>query len=462
MNSKQSKSIGINLQSSAMRPGPKPPAFVSRRAFLKSASLVAAGCAAFPSSVSLLGAEAPGNKLVLGVIGASRTGNGGDGRGAELAVGFASIPGVEVAYVCDVDERNVPKAIESVMTKGKQTRTPKGVRDLRRVLEDKDVDALVIATPDHWHAPAAILGCLTGKHVYVEKPCSHNPHEGELLVMAARKYRRIVQHGTQRRSWPALMEAAQKIRAGEIGRVLFAKSWYYGPRPSIGNGKTGPAPSWLDYDLWQGPAPERPYQDNLLHYNWHWFWHWGTGEAGNNGVHYIDVCRWAMGLDYPLTVTSSGGKYRYPDDDQETPDTNIASFDFGGATINFEQRSWAPHSEQDPPYEIAFYGEKGMLTIRGGSYAIYDPKGKELSKGSGAAGNQAHLLNFVEAIRDSKPLNAEIEEGFKSTLMCHLANIAYRTGSTIHFDGTARKIVGDKAAEKLWIREYRREWQPRI
>jgi predicted dehydrogenase len=435
---------------------------MSRRRFLGRTSSFAVGLMAAPSLIPTTGAEAPSNKLLVGVMGVSRNSAGGDGRGAELAVGFASLPGVEVAYVCDVDERNVPKAIESVMKRGKQSRTPKGVGDFRRIIEDKAVDALVIATPAHWHAPAAILGCLTGKHVYVEKPCSHNAHEAELLAMAARKYNRRVQHGTQRRSWPALREAVEKIHAGEIGRVLLAKSWYLAQRPSIGKGSQVQVPSWLDYALWQGPAPERPFRDNVVHYNWHWFWHWGTGELGNNGVHYIDVCRWALGVDYPLRITSSGGKYRYPDDDQETPDTNIVSYDFGGATITWEQRSWASRTPQDPQYEMAFYGDKGMLTIQGGSYTIYDEKGKERGKGTGPGGNQTHLQNFIDAIREGKELNAEIVEGYKSTLLSHLGNIAYRTGRAIQFDPQARRIVGDKAALKHWGREYNKEWQPKI
>jgi predicted dehydrogenase len=434
---------------------------MNRRQFLQQTG-VAVGASLCGASVATRGAERPGNTVVVGVMGTSRNSIGGDGRGTELAVGLASLPGVDVAYICDVDERNVPKAIESVVGKGKQARAPKGVRDFRRILDDKEVDALVIATPDHWHAPAAILGCITGKHVYVEKPCCHNPHEGELLVMAARKYKRLVQHGTQRRSWPSMREAVERVRQGDIGRVLFAKGWYYGPRPSIGKGKPVPVPAWLDYSLWQGPAPERPYQDNVVHYNWHWFWHWGTGELGNNGVHSLDVCRWGMGVDYPIRVTSSGGKYRYPDDDQETPDTNVASFDFGQSTIMWEQRSWADRTPLDPKYEIAFYGEKGLLTIEGSSYAIHDPKGKEVHRSSGTGGNQTHLENFVNAIRGGEPLRAEIEEGFKSTLLCHLGNIAYRTGRTVQFDGQARRIVGDRIAEKLWIREYRREWQPKI
>jgi predicted dehydrogenase len=433
----------------------------TRRNFLKHTAAVGAGVA-FSTGFAVRGAESPNNRIVVGVMGTSRNSIGGDGRGTELAVGLASLAGVEVGYICDVDERNVPKAIESVMKKGKQTRTPKGVRDFRRILEDKEVDALVIATPDHWHAPAAILGCAAGKHVYVEKPCCHNPHEGELLVAAARKHKRLVQHGTQRRSWPGQIEAAEKVRAGEIGRVLFAKAFYYGPRPSIGRGKRTPIPGWLDYELWQGPASERPFQDNVIHYNWHWFWHWGTGELGNNGVHYIDLCRMVLGLDLPKSVTSSGGKYRYPDDDQETPDTNVASFDFGSTTLTWEQRSWAPRTPADAEPEVVFYGDKGVLGIKGGGYTIHDLKGAVGGKGSGNGGNEVHLQNFIDAIRGQKKLNAEIEEGFKSALICHLGNIAWRTGRTIHFDAAQKKIVGDDDAMKFWRREYRPGWEPKV
>jgi predicted dehydrogenase len=418
------------------------------------------------TSFSLLpavnGAESPQQRLLVGVMGTSRNSAGGDGRGTELAVGFASLPGVEVAYVCDVDERNVSKAVESVVKKGKQGRQPTGVTDFRRILEDKQVDVLVIATPDHWHAPAAIMACAAGKHVYLEKPCSHNPREGELLVAAARKHQRHVQHGTQRRSWPGLVEGVEKLRAGAIGRVLFGKCWYYGPRPSIGKGNTVPVPDWLNWELWQGPAPERPYRDNIVHYHWHWFWHWGTGELGNNAVHYLDFLRWGMNLDLPQKVTCSGGKYRYPDDDQETPDTNIASFDFGNATLTWEQRSWAPRTALDHKYEMAFYGEGGILTISGGGYTITDLKGAELGKGSGPGGNQQHLQNFVDAIRNGTPLNAEIEEGHKSTLMCHLGNIAYRTGRTLHLDPVKQQLLPDQEAEALWSRQYRRGWEPKV
>lgn len=424
----------------------------SRRDFLKT---TAAGAAAFSVLPSLRGADAPFQRIVLGVMGVS-------GRGISLAESFAQLQGVEVRHVCDVDERNMPKAATAVTGRGKQAKAPKQTGDFRRILDDSEVDGIVIATPDHWHAPAAILACAAGKHVYVEKPCSHNPREGELLVAAARKYKRVVQHGTQRRSWPGLVEGVQKIKAGAIGRILFGKGTYYGPRASIGKGREQAPPAWLDWTGWQGPAPERPYRDNLVHYNWHWFWHWGTGELGNNAVHYVDFLRWGMGLDMPLRVTSSGGKYRYPDDDQETPDTNVSSFDFGGATITWEQRSWAPRNSQEQKAEMAFFGEDGVLFINGAGYTITDPKGAEISSGKGPATNAEHVQNFVDAIRGEAKLAAEIEEGAKSTLICHLANIAYRTGRTIHFDPAKGHIARDKQAEALWDREYRKGWNLKV
>src|SRR5688500_8526087 len=312
----------------------------SRRDFLRTGTVVGAGLAAGAALARSAGAAAPAakpatrpttgpttspaRKVIIGVMGTSRSGNDNDGRGTHLAATLASLAGVEVAYVCDVDERNVGKAIDSVSKKkAESAKAPQGVRDFRRILDDKSVDALVIATPDHWHAPAAILGCSAGKHVYVEKPCSHTAAEGQMLVDAARKHKRLVQHGTQRRSWPGIQEAVQRLRAGEIGRLMYAKCLYFGPRPTIGNGKAAPVPDWLDWSMWQGPAPEREFRDNYVHYNWHWFWHWGTAELGNNGVHSLDLARWGMGVEYPRRITAAGGKYRYPKDDQETPDLSV-------------------------------------------------------------------------------------------------------------------------------------------
>jgi predicted dehydrogenase len=363
--------------------------------------------------------------------------------------------------VCDVDRKYLEAAVADVAAK--QARAPRGVSDFRRILDDKAVDALVIATPDHWHAPAAILGCAAGKHVYVEKPCSHNAREGELLVQAARKHQRVVQHGTQRRSWPSHREAVERLRKGEIGKVLSAHCYYlFSDRPSIGRGKAGPVPEGLDWPLWQGPAPDREFRDNYVHYNWHWFWHWGTSELGNNGVHTVDVARWGLGVDYPVRVTSGGGRLRY-DDDQETPDTNVATFVFENNTmITWEGRSWGGRTPADPGHQIVFFGDRGTLTISGGGYTLYDRADAIVAKGSSNGGDATHLQNFLDGIRGQAKLNADIEEGFKSTLLCHLGNIAYRTGHAIRFDLKERKIVGDKEAEALWGREYRPGWEPKV
>jgi predicted dehydrogenase len=426
---------------------------MNRRKFLRTTATAAI---AFPY---IARSSSPNSKVVIAVIGASRNTKGGNGRGAELAVAFAGLKNTEVGAVCDVDAFNAGKAAEEV---GKKAgKPPRSEKDFRRLLEDKEIDAVVIATPDHWHAPAAILACAAGKHVYVEKPCSHNAEEGALLVAAARKHQRHVQHGTQRRSWPGIQEAMAKLHEGAIGKVLSAKAYYFNARPMIGRGKEVPVPSGLDWALWQGPAPERPFKDNYVHYHWHWFWHWGTGELGNNGVHMIDVCRWGLGVDYAKKITSAGEKLRY-DDDQETPDTNVAGFDFGGKSITWECRSWAAKTPLDPAVDCVFYGEKGVLTIQGSAYKIYDLAGKETGTGTGPGGNDGHLENFIETIRGNAKLNAEIEEGHKSTLLCHLGNVAWRTGDTVHFDPAAGKIARSDAAKALWGREYRAGWEPKI
>ncbi len=434
---------------------------IDRRRFLGTAAAagLSLGWPARPADARILGAN---EKVIVGVMGTSRSGSGRlPGRGAGLAIGMAERPVGEVAYVCDVDRRHLDAAVEDVVRK--QERRPKGVKDFREILDDKSVDALIIAAPDHWHAPAAILACAAGKHVYVEKPCSHNAREALLLLEAARRHNRVVQHGTQRRSWPGHIEAIERLRGGEIGKVLFARCFYlFNDRPSIGRGKAVPVPEWLDWTLWQGPAPEREFRDNYVHYNWHWFWHWGTSELGNNGVHTVDICRWGLGVDWPVQVSSMGGRLRH-DDDQETPDTNIATFRFeGGRVLAWEGRSWGGRTPADPVHQMAFFGDRGSLTIDGTRYTVFDRLGNEIAKGSSNGGDAAHLQNFLDAIKGGAKLYAEIEEGVKSTMLCHLGNISYRTGRTIHFDPQARKIVGGGEAEALWGREYRPGWEPKV
>lgn len=395
--------------------------------------------------------SAANERIVVGVMGTG-------GRGTSLAKTFAERPNVQVAYVCDVDPARVKDAQKAVSAVSKLE--PKVVGDFRRILDDKAVDVFVCAACNHWHAPSAILACQAGKHVYVEKPCSHNPREGELLVAAARKADRHVQMGNQRRSYPKIVEAMQALREGVIGRVYFAQSWYTNNRTSIGKGEAGPPPAGLDYELWQGPAPHRAFKSNYLHYNWHWFWHWGNGELGNNGVHMIDLCRWGLGMGYPSKVTSAGGRYRYQDD-QETPDTHVVSFDFpGGRTITWEGFS----CNQIPlkAVEVLFQGETGSLAIIGNGYAVFDPKGKEVKKVPGTSSDAMHVDNLLAAIRSGEKLNSEIEEGHKSTLLCHLGNIAHRTGRTLHCDPANGRVKNDPEALKMWSREYAPGWEPKV
>ncbi len=422
---------------------------VNRRHFL-GASL--AGSAALLAKTARADQPAASDKLVVGIMGTG-------GRGTEHAKTFASLPGVTVAYVCDADRKRA-NAAAGVVAKA-TSKPPKETQDFRHILDDKSVDVLVVATCNHWHAPATILACSAGKHVYVEKPCPHNAQEGEWMVASAHKHKKLVQMGNQRRSSPKIIEAMRQLHEGIIGRPYLAQSWYTNQRPSTGRGKPAPVPEGLDYAMWQGPAPRKPFRSNYLHYTWHWFWHWGNGELGNNGIHMLDLCRWGLGVEYPAHVSSSGGRYRY-EDDQETPDTHQVAFDFAERkTI-----TWEGLSCNMPPAgktaDVIFHGEKGSLMINGNGYSLCDPKGKELRKETGQGGDLPHIGNFLDAIRTGKPLNSEIGEGHKSTLLCHLGNIAHRVGQALKCDPTNGHILGDKDAAALWGREYEKGWEPKV
>ncbi|HEY3282571.1 MAG TPA: Gfo/Idh/MocA family oxidoreductase, partial [Armatimonadota bacterium] len=396
---------------------------MNRREFLVEATAAAAGAIVVGASGPARAAS-PSERVVLGVMGVN-------GRGRDLAQGFAKLPDAEIAYLCDVDQRALDRCA-AALSKSLR-RAPKLVTDFRRILEDPGVDALVVATPDHWHAPATILACQAGKHVYCEKPASHNPWEGEQMVAAARKHQRVVQIGSQRRSMPGVIEAVQRLQEGAIGRVLFAKGTYNNARASIGHGKVVPVPAALNYPLWEGPAPELPYKDNLIHYNWHWFWHWGTGELGNNGIHALDVCRWGLGVTYPERVTAGGGKYCH-DDDQETPDTYVVTYDYGDKGITWEARSWHPRAFEGQQFGIVFYGDQGTLLIEDGGYRILDKAGKETAVVKAPADDQPHKRDFLSCVRTGERPKADVEVGVASTLLCHLGNIAYRTGHVLNTD----------------------------
>jgi len=430
---------------------------LNRRQFLRQTCFFTGGLAALGSFGARSAAGSPNRKLLVAVIGCN-------GRGMNHIEAYQALPNVELGYICDVDERAMAKGIAAAAAK--QSRAPKGVADLRRLLEDPAVDAVSIATPDHWHAPAAILACAAGKHVYVEKPGSHNFRESQLIVAAARKHQRVMQMGNQRRSWPWVREAIAALHSGLIGKLTFARGWYTNHRAGIGRGKEVPVPAWLDYSLWQGPAPERPYRDNILHYNWHWFWHWGTGELGNNGVHALDLARWGLQVDLPRRVTCGGNRYHGPDD-WETPDTMIATFDFGDCGIAWEGQSCDPRGFEGASFGVSFYGAQGSMALAGNRAVVYDLNNKVVrefgTQQKALFGFDAlHFGNFLDGIRDGQPLRAEIEAGQKSTLLCHLGNIAWRTGHTIDFDPAKRQLRRDKQAESFLSRPYRHGWEPKV
>ncbi len=443
----------------------------SRRDFVKKAIT---GAAAFSFGGILPGFDAKSYAAIMGANDRVRVASMGvNSRGMALGTNFARQTGCEVLYVCDVDTRAADKyaaAVEKI-----QGKRPRLSPDFRKALEDKDLDALIVAAPDHWHAPAAILACQAGKNVYLEKPCSHNPHEGELLTMVARKHGRNLQMGNQRRSWPNVIAAINELHAGVIGRAYFAKAWYTNNRPTIGKGKEAPVPEWLNYDLWQGPAPRRPFRDNLIHYNWHWFWNWGTGEALNNGTHMVDLARWGLGVDFPVRVSSGGGRFRFQDD-WETPDTQIINLEFDNNTaICWEGRSCNGKTVEDYAVGVIFYGETGSLLIEeGNGYKIFDLNSKlvrevknqvEIDPRNPTSPTQdldaIHIRNFLDGIRKNEKVNSDIDGGHKSTLLVQLGNIAYRSGHTLNTDPRNGHILNDPEAAKLWSREYEPGWEPR-
>lgn len=422
---------------------------IARRVFLRQSTVVAGGLGVGLQLVSprVLAASQRVRLAIMGV----------NGRGSDLAAGFAARPDVDIVYACDPDERAWQKAFTAVARR--QTTAPRGVKDFRRSLEDPDVDALVIAAPDHWHGPATLLACAAGKHVYVEKPACHNPREGEWMIAAARRHQRVIQVGTQRRSLPQIIEAMEKVRSGAIGRVRFSRGWYSARRGGIGRGQAVPVPDGLDWTLWQGPAPERPFRDNIVHYQWHWFWHWGTGELGNNGIHALDLCRWGLGVDAPHRVTSGGGRYHF-DDDQETPDTHVVTFDFGDRAIAWEGRSCHPRGYEGSSFGAAFYGDQGTLVTDGSSYTVFDSADKEVAKVAGSGSDALHLQDFLDCVRSGGRPNADAEAGHWGSLLCHLGNIAWRVGRTLDCDPQTGRILRDPEATALWGREYRPGWEP--
>ena len=447
---------------------------IDRRRFIKTTGVAGLGLGLAGRASFARGMNAPNEKVVAAVMGVN-------GRGGALAEAFARIDGTEVGWICDVDERAMRQTIENVS--GLQERKPEGVKDVRELLDNPDLDALVIATPDHWHAPATLMALDAGKHVYVEKPCGHGPREGEMLVEGQRNHADLqVQMGTQQRSDPRSIEVVQMIQDGIIGRPYYGKAWYANTRGPVRiSEQPVEVPAWLDWELWQGPAPRVDYRDGYVHYDWHWFRNWGTGEACNNGTHEVDVCRWALGVDYPTRATSNGGRYHY-DDDWEFYDTQVMSFDFEGEkAITWEGRSCNGFPFYGRGRGSTIHGTEGTVLLDRDGYIVYDLDGNEVQRrlqseevaGEGGesdtqntvgAGDMTdlHIMNFRDAVREGAALNAPIDVGHKSVLLCHLGNIAQRAGRSLNLDPSNGHILRDEEAMALWDREYADGWAPKV
>jgi len=413
----------------------------SRRTFL-----MAAGGTVLSGLVP--GKAAASDKIRVAVLGVN-------GRGKDHIQGYMDLPDAEVVLLCDPD-RNVAEGV----AKDFEARYNKKVEiaaDLRKVYERKDIDAVSIATPNHWHSLATIWACQAGKDVYVEKPASHNVREGRKMVEAANKYKRIVQHGVQLRSSEAIQEAVQMLRKGVIGNVYMARGLVFRWRPSIGHKPEEPVPPYLDYDIWTGPAQMRPFSRRLVHYNWHWHWDYGNGDVGNQGIHETDMCMWGLDVGLPERVTAMGGKFLF-DDDKETPEvlTSVYHYPKQKKIIQFEVRHWCTNEEHGVGVGNIFYGSDGYMVINGyDTYEVYLGQKREKGPSRKAGGN--HYANFIQAVRSRKAddQNGPVETAHLSSALAHLGNISCRLGRQLQFDPAMEKFVGDDEANRMLTRNYR-------
>ncbi len=440
----------------------------TRRSFIKKTAAGSAalglGSMVFPKMgyAGILGANERINTAVIGVR----------SRGKAHVKAIHADPLARIRYTCDVDDLIIEE--HNAWCKENIGYVPKVEKDFRKVLDDKEVHAVFIATPEHWHAPMAIMALQAGKHVYVEKPCSHNPHENDLLVAAQKRYGKKVQMGNQQRSAKTSILAIDEMRQGIIGEVYKGEAYYSNSRENIGHGKVVDVPKTLDWELWQGPAPREKYRDNIHPYNWHWFRNWGTGEVHNNGTHEIDICRWALGVDLPSSVTSFGGTYTY-DDDWEYPDNQQVTFKYGDDKFI----TWTGHSRgiiqpNQPGRGVTIYGSKGVITLSRNGYELYALDGS-LIKSEKEASESAttntrgegqldidHVANFFSAIRENTLLRAPIADAAISTMLCHLGNMAQDAGETLKIDQSTGKVLNNDMAMLAWKREYQPGWEPKL
>lgn len=438
---------------------------MTRREFLDAAAASAAGLAIGSTAKSYAQIMGSNNRLNFAVIGLN-------GRaGAHLSSLKANKANARISHVCDVESNILKKFAADTQTE--MGEAPATEKDFRNILALKEIDAITIATPDHWHAPMAIAGVQAGKHVYVEKPCSHNPAEGVMLIEAQKKSGKLVQMGSQQRSSPHTIEIVDKIHNGLIGRAYFAKAWYSNVRKSIGVGKEVPVPATLDWELFQGPAPRQAYKDNVQPYNWHWFKTWGTGESLNNGTHEVDVCRWALGVDYPNSVTSTAGRYHFKDDWQFY-DTMMTSFAYDDAMISWEGKCCEGMKYYGRDRGSTIMGTTGSVLIDRDGYEIYDLKGKmtsEFKVGKQTASadlvgrdsmTDLHFANFIAGIQKGEKLRQPVAQGNVAVTMLQLSNVAWEVNRELRLNPTDAKVLHDAEAMKMWDRTYENGWAPKV
>ena len=436
---------------------------INRREFLNTTAkaTVAAGLSG-TFSINVLGAN---EKITLGFMGIKD-------RGKWVAERFAKRDYVNIACLADIDEREFEgcaSVVESVSGK-----RPRCEPDFRRMFEDKDIDAVVIATPDHWHALGTILACQAGKDVYVEKPTAHSIWESRKMVEAARKYDRVVQVGAQNRSGPYMQDAIEYIRSGQLGDIHYARVFNCKERGTIGKKTDMPTPEGVNYDMWLGPAKMRPFNENHFHYAWHWFWEYSGGDIINDGIHQVDLMRWCIDRDYPKSVYSSGGIHFF-DDDQQTPDTHVVVWDYDKLTVVFEQTLWAPYMKKTPwddrdkdilpnwPFSgtrIELSGTKQRIHVgrHGGGWEAFDADGKSIAVGQGRHPHEPHFDNFLDCIKTRKRPNSDIEDLHLSSILCMYGNISYRLGRKLTIDPKTEGFIDDEEANGYVKRNYREPW----
>lgn len=428
---------------------------LQRRQFLKTLAAAA--------TVTVAGTKSTGR--VLGANNTIRVGIAGlHGRGSAHLGGLVGQPNVEIIYLADPDTRTYASKVRSIQQRTQ--RAPQAVQDVRRALDDRNLDALTIATPNHWHALMTIWAAQAGKHVYVEKPCSHNIHEGRIAVETARKHNVIIQHGTQSRSGP-WNDTIALVKSGRYGKLLVSRALCYKRRNSIGTKPTGSPPSEVDFNIWLGPAEQTAFHENLVHYNWHWFWPFGNGDIGNQGVHQMDIARWAIpNGTYPRSVVSIGGRFGYTDQG-ETPNTQVTAMDFGDSQLIFEVRGLETPNYFGQGVGNIFHMEEGVIAGRNfyprGNMASPQPLARLDNPPAHKPGGSDHFGNFIAAVRSGRrdDLNAEILEGHYSSALCHLANISYRLGENVPFNGATKAFGDNRVAVETYerMREHLRDRQ---